>query len=75
MGGAAQDEAQAYIYLSNYPEGSVAREGYIEGIIEGLREAAVPEDAFKFMIPTYPMAPSEPGSNKTVGQENTNPKT
>ena len=48
MGGATQDEAQAYIYLSNYPEGSVAREGYIEGIIEGLREAAVPEEFFKY---------------------------
>lgn len=48
MAGAENEQSEAFVYISNSAKGSVAREGYIEGIVEGLRDAHVPEEAFSY---------------------------
>ena len=44
--GVEEQQAQVLVYISNSPEGTKPREDYVEGIIEGLREALVAEEEF-----------------------------
>ena len=73
IGGYDDEQSKALVYVSNSPEGTTAREHYIEGIIAGLRDALVAEDAFSHYKQYIPSISQSKGSATHIPQKKLTP--
>ncbi len=73
IGGYEDEQTQALVYISNSPEGTMARENYIEGIIQGLRDALVDEDEFSHYEKYIPLSSKDKRPPQRTLQKKTTP--